>query len=61
MSDGWVFDSVTDTVSQVIQPAENSPKLWAWSNQSYILRPNSVIFQAKDERYRDRLFQFSKG
>ena len=43
--DGWVLDSVTDTLKQVIRPDANSLKFFTRYNQSYRTNQNTIIAQ----------------
>ena len=46
LDDGYLLDTRTDTLREVIEPYENSPKLYSKYNQSYMICENTVIANA---------------
>ena len=43
LNDGWILDSQTDTLKQVMRPYLNSLKLSSKCNQSYMFGQNKII------------------
>ena len=62
LSDGWIFDTRTDTVQQVIHPSEFTPKFYTLSNQHHMVQNDMIIADALNVyRETDFLIEFSKG
>ena len=56
--DGWIFDTVTETIRQVIRPYKNSFKFNVNDNQCYMTRQNSLLALATVEK--TGLFEFDR-
>ena len=62
--DGWVFDTRTDTIRQIIQPTANSFKFNSDKNQSFMTSQGSVIaqieFKDTQERFQIGFVEFDR-
>ena len=49
LSDGWILDTRTDTVRQIVHPVESSPKFLTFDNQNHMLGNDILIALACDD------------
>ena len=61
LSDGWVLDTRTDTLRQIIYPSPDSLKFSSDKNQSFKVCNNQIIAQVQDDENEYVFIEFNKN
>ena len=61
LSDGWVLETRTDTLRQIIYPSFDSLKFSSDKNQSFKVCNNQIIAQVQDDENEYVFIEFNKN